>query len=55
MVVHEAVGVAQPSEAVGDLRQDGEKAAPVVIMAHDLLPSIATTRDMVDGMRKFNA
>jgi hypothetical protein len=53
MIVHQAIGMAAPSKSVDHMGESRQKGLPIDIGAHDLLPGIAPTRDMIDRVRKF--
>ncbi len=48
VVVHRAIGMAVPAETIDDVGQLLEEQRAVPIINHNILPGIATTRDMVD-------
>jgi hypothetical protein len=55
VVVHQAVGVAQPAIAIDDMGHESEPLRPVAVIVHDVLPGIAPNRDVIDGAGKFKA
>lgn len=55
MVVHQAIGVAEPAIAIHDVSQNRKEASPVVIIRHDVLAGIASPGDVVHGVGKFEA
>jgi hypothetical protein len=55
VVVHQALGVAEPAVAIDDMGQEGEPLGPIAVIVHDVLPGIAPTGDVVDGAGEFKA
>lgn len=55
MIVHQTVGVAAPVIPIDDMREQRKKRCPVLMIDDDVLPGIAATRDMIHGIREFNA
>jgi hypothetical protein len=55
VVVHQALGVAEPAVAIDDMGQEGEPLGPIAVIVHDVLPGIAPNRDVIDGAGKFKA
>jgi hypothetical protein len=55
MIVHEAIGVAQPMRALDDLGEQGQKGHTIRVIGVDGRPGIAPTGDMIQGAREGNA
>jgi hypothetical protein len=55
MVIHEAVGVAQPVIPLDDLRQQVQKGPAVRVIGVDGSLGISTAGHMVDGAGKSDA
>jgi hypothetical protein len=55
MVVHEAVGMADPIESIDCLRKHLEERSSVAIVNEDVLPRISSCGQMVDSPWVFNA
>ncbi|MDO9400190.1 MAG: hypothetical protein Q7T46_01805 [Polaromonas sp.] len=55
VVVHEAVGVAYPIEALADLAEEGEPLLAVSIVQIDRLSPVATRGNVVQSAGEFNA
>lgn len=55
VIVHQAVGMAQPAVAIDDVGQNREPLGAVAVVGHDILPGIAPAGDMVDGAGYLNA
>ncbi len=55
VVVHQAEGVAAPTEAIDDVGEPIHEERAVLIIHHNVLAGVATTRDMVDGTGIFQA
>ena len=55
MDVHQAVGMAEPPIAIGDVAGQREKQRPVAVILEDRPPGIAPTRQVVDGAGEFEA
>ncbi len=47
--------MAVPPKPIDDMRQEGEKLRPIMIIHRNVLSGIATTRHMVDGTGIFNS
>ena len=52
--VHQAVGMAEPALPIDHMREEGEKLRAITIVRHDILPSIASTGDIVAGPGEIN-
>ena len=55
VIVHQTIGMAQPAEAINDMREERQQRGSVLVIGHDVLPGIAATRDMIDGTGIFDA
>lgn len=55
MVAHEAVGVAEPVEALDGLAEDGKEGLAVMVIGEDVRPCVAAGGDVVDGTGEFYA
>jgi hypothetical protein len=55
VIIHQTIRMAEPSIAIDDMREQGEKLRAVTVIGNDILPSIAATRDMIDGVRELDA
>ena len=55
MDVHQAVGMAEPPIAIGDVAGQREKQRPVAVILEDRPPGIAPTRQMIDSAGEFEA
>ena len=53
MVAHQAVGKAEPAEAVKHTREDIQEREPVGVVAEDRAPLVAARRDVVDAAREL--
>lgn len=53
MIIHWAIGIAEPVELHDDLSQGGEKSESVLIIFKDVLPPIAARGDTVKGVGVF--
>jgi hypothetical protein len=53
MVVHQAIGVAEPAVAIHDVGQSRKEAPPVLIIRHNVLAGIAPTGDVIHRVGKF--
>ena len=49
MIIHQAIGMAEPSIAIDDMGEEGEDLGSIAIVHDDILPDIAPTGDMIDG------
>lgn len=49
VIWHQAIGVAQPVEAVGHLIKKGEETNPIAVIGEDLLSSIAACGGVIDA------
>ena len=55
VVAHEAVGVAEPVEALDGLAEDGKEGLAVVVIGEDVRPGVAAGGDVIDGAGEFYA
>lgn len=55
VIVHQTVGMAEPAVPIDDVGQEREKGGTILLIPHDVLPRIATTGDVIDGARVFDA
>ena len=44
VIVHQAVGMAEPSIAIDDMGEQGETLRPVAVVHHNVLPGICPDR-----------
>ena len=49
-----AVDMAEPALPIDHMHEEGEKLRAITIVRHDILPSIASTGDIVDGSGEIN-
>src|SRR6185295_6256250 len=49
VVVHQAVGMAEPAVAIHDVGKHGEKLRSVAVVHHDVLSGVPPTGDVVGG------
>jgi hypothetical protein len=54
MIVHKAIGIAEPSKPVCDVTQKVDEIAAVFVALKDLLTSVAPGRDVIEGTGVFN-
>ena len=45
--------MAEPAEAIDDMREECQPRGPILIGRDDVLPGVAATGDMIDGVGKF--
>ena len=45
--------MAEPAEAIDDMREERQPCGPILVVRDDVLLSIAATGDMIDGVGKF--
>ena len=45
--------MAEPAEAIDDMREERQPRGPILIGRDDVLPGVAATGDMIDGVGKF--
>jgi hypothetical protein len=55
VVLHKAIGVAEPVEPFEHLLEDNEKPLPVVVVLEYRQAGISPGRDVIDCARKFEA
>ena len=55
VVVHQAVGVAAPAEAVDHVGKPFQEQCAISIIEHDGLSGIAATRNMINGAGIFQS
>lgn len=55
VVAHEAVGVAEPVEALDGLAEDGEEDLAVTVVSEDTSPRVTAGGDVVDRAGEFYA
>jgi hypothetical protein len=55
VIRHEAVLVETPAEPFGGRREQGQKLKPIVILPEDVLPFIASGRDVPEGTFEFKS
>ena len=53
VVIHEAIDVTEPAIPIDHMSQEGQKRGAITVICHNVVPSIAATRDVVDGPREF--
>ena len=53
VIVHQAIGMAEPAEAIDDMREERQPRGSILIGRDDVLPGVAATGDMIDGVGKF--
>lgn len=53
VIVHHAIGVEQEMKAGDHARQHPEKLLPVLVIEKDVLPGIASDRDVIERTGKF--
>lgn len=55
VVAHQAVGVAEPVEALDGLAKDGEEYLAVTVVSEDICTCVATGGNVVDSAGEFYA
>lgn len=52
-LAHRCPIVAMPAIPIDHMSQEGQKHGAIKVIFHNIVPSIAATRDVVDGPREF--
>ena len=54
VIIHQAIGVAEPAKAVDDMGEEEDKLRPIAVVHHDILAGIPPTGDMIDSSGELN-